>query len=259
MKDQAPLAILATRPDEIEVISRELAQRALAFVCVGTPEELWATLCETPCIGVAVSIATLIQLPERGKQLIQGLHAFLPVVKFRVNRESGTIGVMSLSQGTGSGFEGFMEACLHRGPKRCRKYERFPRHLNVILAKDAACSEPELSFTFDVSREGCFVHSVQDWNLGDPIWVSIREPFRDFGVAGTIVRCVPWGVPFQPRGVGVRFLDPHNADLSRLIRFLAPKLTTGGPPAREARATSPGPHSVPGQSPDMESRKQAGG
>ena len=222
MKGKGPLAILATRPDEIDVISRELQQRSLAFVCVGTPEALWATLCETPCIGVAVSIAALIQLPVQGKQLIQGIHAFLPVVKFRVDRDSGTIGVMSLSQGTGSGFAGFLEACVHRGPKQCRKSERFHRHLNVIIAKDAQFSQPELSFTFDVSREGCFVHTDHEWAIGDPIWVSIREPFRDFGVAGTVVRYLPWGIPFQPQGVGVRFLDPDNADLSRLIRFLAP-------------------------------------
>ena len=223
MRGKGPLAILATRQDELEVISRELGQRSLAFVCVETPEALWATLCETPCIGVAVSIAALIQMPVQGKQLIQGIHAFLPVVKFRVNRESGAIGVMSLSQDLGAGFEGFLEACLHRGPKRCRKHERFRRHLNVILSRDATFSAPELSFTFDVSREGCFVHTDHEWALDDPIWVSIREPFRDFGVAGVVVRYLPWGVPFQPQGVGVRFLDPDTADLSRLIRFLTPR------------------------------------
>ena len=222
MTGRGSLAILATRSDEVEALGRALAASGLASICVATPEALWSTLCETPCLGVAVSIAALIRLPPAGKQLIQGLYSILPVVKFRVNRDTGAVGVMSPSPGMGSSLEAFLQACLHRGPKRCRKHERFQKHLNVIVSRDAAFLKPELSFTFDVSRDGCFVHTDHAWELGDPIWVSIREPFRDFGVEGTVVRYIPWGMPFQPQGVGVRFLDPDNADLSRLIRFIAP-------------------------------------
>jgi len=222
MTGVAPLAILATGAEELEALERDLGPRGVAHVCVDTTEALWATLCATPCLGVAVSIAALIRLPPAGKQLIQGLYSILPVVKFRVDPGTGAIGVMSPSPEMGSSLEDFLRGCLRKGPKRCRKHERFQKHLNVILSRDGEFRQPELSFTFDVSRDGCFVHTDHAWALGDPIWVSIREPFRDFGVEGTVVRYIPWGMPFQPQGVGVRFLDPENADLSRLIRFIAP-------------------------------------
>jgi len=221
MTARAPLAVFATRPEEAEALGRELARQGLASICVATPEALWSALCEHPCLGVAVSLAALIHLPPEGKALVHGLYSLLPVVKFRVDRNTGAIAVMSPSPGMGSNLEDFLKACLHRGPKRCRRHERFQKHLNVIVSREGTFLDPEWTFTLDVSRDGCFVHTDHAWALGDPIWVSIREPFRDFGVEGRVVRYLPWGMPFQPPGVGVRFLDPGNADLTRLIRFIA--------------------------------------
>ena len=225
MQDQGTIAILANRQDELEHISQELGKRSIRPACVANLEQLWSTLCETPCLGVAVSVASLIQLSDHGSELIRDIGPYIPVARFRVNLETGSIGVMSPSTGTGSSLDEFIAACLDKGPKRFRKHERFQKHLNVLIAHDPGFNQPEPSFTFNISRDGCFAHSDHAWEIGDRIWVSIREPFKDFGIEGEVMRYIPWGVPFQPQGVGVRFLDPDNADLSRLLRFIAPERT----------------------------------
>jgi Tfp pilus assembly protein PilZ len=214
------LAILASRSDEIELVSTDLGGRGVVPCCVATPDELWATLCETPCIGVAVSVSTLLRLPDQGKQLIRNLDQIIPVAKFKVNA-AGALGVMSPFGGVGASMDEFIAACLGRGPKRFRRNERFQKHLNVILSQDAAFSSPEFTFTFDLSKDGCFAHSDHAWQVGDPVWVSIREPFRDFAIEGTVMRAIPWGMSFQPQGIGIRFREPDGAELARLIRFVS--------------------------------------
>ena len=223
MRDQGTIAILASRPDEFEHLSMELARRSIQPACAPTLEKLWSTLCETPCIGVAVSVASLIHLSDHANELIRDIGPYIPVAKFRLNLETGAIGVMSPVTGTGSSLEEFITACVDKGPKRFRKNERFQKHLNVLISNDPDFAEPEPSFTFNISKDGCFAHSDHAWEEGDRIWVSIREPFKDFGIEGVVMRYIPWGIPFQPQGVGIRFLDPDSVDIARLIRFISPQ------------------------------------
>ena len=222
MRHKGTIAILANRPDEIESISLELGKRSIRPACVPTLEQLWSTLCETPCIGAAISVVSLVHLSDHGHELIRDIGPYLPVARFRLNPETGAIGVMSPSTGTGSSIDEFIAACVDKGPKRFRKNERFQKHLNVLVANDAGFTDPEPSFTFNISKDGCFAHTDHPWEVGDRIWVSIREPFKDFGIEGEVMRYIPWGIPFQPQGVGVRFLDPDSVDIARLIRYISP-------------------------------------
>ena len=49
--------------------------------------------------------------------------------------------------------------------------------INVILSKnrDSGIENSEQTVTVDVSERGCFLFSVQDWEPGDTVWLTVME------------------------------------------------------------------------------------
>jgi hypothetical protein len=225
MSKNAIIAVLADSESELEFLREQFSIHMVSPVLANDPTHLLERICQTPCVGVVISVPRFLRMDAAEKRVIQSVEPFLPVARFRFNRASGAMAIMSHVTGTQASLGEFIAKCISLGPKRIRKSERFPRHLNVIISKKPDLSAPEESFTFNISKEGCFLYTGQKWTPGERIYLSVHDPFTgatiDETIEAEVVRRIPWGIPAHPQGVGVRFIDPSSRNALMMISRIA--------------------------------------
>jgi hypothetical protein len=165
-------------------------------------EELPDALAVHPISGILLELATGIRGSAQQKKAVQEVFGFYPSAKFRFADNQALI--------VGQTFDEFVQCCLQFAPRIKRSQERADSCLAVYLSADPSFSQAEKSVTINVSTGGCFVYSVREWRVGDPIWL------RFYGETttshGAVRLCRPWGNNKVFPGIGVR-LDGDGSEL----------------------------------------------
>jgi len=133
-----------------------------------------------------------------------------PVAHLNFESTTGEMRLFYPGQKAGATLEDFVnEKCRSFIPRILGSRVRKQVHFNVVLSQDKEfrTGHYERTVTVDMSKEGCFVFSVKNWNIGDSAWLSIKE-LRDNTPICAIVRwCLKWGKKMRVPGIGLQFKE----------------------------------------------------
>ncbi len=180
-----------------------------------------AALLEKEYHGLLIDGLTMTGSRDEEKSRIEQILPHFPAVQLDFEPRAG--GVQAVSPANPSDqpvdlaqFVG--QRCASTQPRRIRRFDRAPYHLNLVLSRDELFTpdRSERANTIDISEGGCFVHTVRTWRPGEGLWVQSVELLDQTPIAGTVMRCVPWGTRRILPGIGIRFDRITSGQLSEL-------------------------------------------
>ena len=161
--------------------------------------ELTAVLHEIPINGIIIDLITSTRATAEEKNDTFHILQLFPHIKVKLfNDEIRVIGNLPLEQ--------FMQkACMAFNSRIIRKNTRVVRHIGVEVSHSSAADGSEKTFTYNFSMDGCYICSVDSWQLGERVWLK----FIGFETRLGAVVCwsQPWGAGRKVPGIGVKF-DP---------------------------------------------------
>jgi Tfp pilus assembly protein PilZ len=217
------IAVLTGKKEEEKGITTAAAVVDAEFLYTPTMHALRDLLLEMPCSGILFCLTALMGIDQSGKSFVQTLEQVYPVARIRWHEGKGTFGLIATRSGNVETLPNFVTLCSNFAPRRLRRSERLAKTLNVLVSSDPGLVNVTNAFTMNISIRGCFLHTPNEWNIGDSVYLQILELPRKHIIEGKVVRYVPWGVPFCVQGIGIQFVNLENAlteELQRLLYYL---------------------------------------
>lgn len=169
-------------------------------------QDLSMEICNHSFHGIFLDLHTKMNAIKTNKNYVYGLVENFPVCQLKINDRTGEIDCFHHSQKYGSTMLDFINnECRNFVPRMIRSDTRKEIHFNVILYKSKDEIQPEFSVTVNISKGGCFIFSVQDWEIGDDVWIRIKELTDKEQISGHIRHVARWGESMRIPGLGVEF------------------------------------------------------
>jgi Tfp pilus assembly protein PilZ len=213
------IAILSADEEEKKALAELNPSNAELFFAA-TLGDLRDHLFEHPCNGILFCIASIIGVDQTGKSFIQTLEQIYPTARIRWNKEKEAFAIVATRSGHIQTPTDFLNLCSGFAPRRLRKNERQAKTLNVIISSSHDLSNAVRTCSINISLHGCFLHTFEKWEIGDPIFVQIQDMPSKTVIEGKVIRYVPWGVPFRVQGIGVHFTGISKEQIKDLQQFL---------------------------------------
>jgi Tfp pilus assembly protein PilZ len=227
------IAVLTGKKEEEQGITEAAAAINTEFLFAPTMHALRDLLLEQPCSGILFCLTSLVGIDQSSKSFVQTLEQVYPVARLRWHEGKGTFVLIATRSGNVETLPNFAILCSNFAPRRLRHSERLVKTLNVLASASPDLSNATRAFTMNISIRGCFLHTPNEWNIGDSIYLQILELPHKLVIEGKVVRYVQWGVPFCAQGIGIQFVNTAEnsltEELQRLLYYL---------PARQPGAAS---------------------
>ena len=96
-------------------------------------------------------------------------------------------------------------------PAKIRSAIRRTIHFNVVLSKSGnfTANEVEKTVTLNVSRDGCYILTTQQFEDRSSVAFIIKELDHRTPIVGEIRWVIPWGKTMRIPGIGIKFEDIH--------------------------------------------------
>lgn len=177
-------------------------------------------ICDETFHGIFLDLPTKIKALKNNRNLVYGLLENFPVCLLRIHEKTEEILCFHTSQELGGTIGDFIDnECRKFVPRMIRSDVRKTIHLNVILYKNPDRNFPERSITVNISNGGCFVFSVQEWEIDDDIWIDFLELPDDPPFHGIVRNSIQWGKSRRIPGIGIEFRD---ISASRIFKRIVP-------------------------------------
>jgi Tfp pilus assembly protein PilZ len=224
MSDRCTLLVVARAGDARDAYVAELERLDVEPIVLGDTERLLGVLQSRAFHGVLLDVATLILSERSDKLLINEISNLFPTARARWDAAGGAVRLLyhGLSQETTVDLSSFIEnECRHPRPRRMRSERRMdaviPALLSYAVPFDKAGARR--TTTVDLSADGCFLYSADDWEVDSRIAIVFPE-FEGFGpVEATVRWSVPWGTSTHWPGIGVHFENMPPELLERLAAY----------------------------------------
>jgi Tfp pilus assembly protein PilZ len=214
------IAILSRNKEEEKAITEAIGAFEVDYVFESTLHNLRDVLLERPCNGIMFCITSLVGIDQTSKSFIQTLEQVYPVARIRWNKSKGSFSLIASRSGRVETISDFVTICSNFAPRRLRRSERLSKTLNVSVSAVPDFSDSTRTFMINISPRGCFLHTTQEWNIGDSVFIKIRELPDRSAIEGRVIRYVPWGIHFQVQGIGIQFINVENKLIEELQRLL---------------------------------------
>ena len=181
------LFLVAREGEARSAYHEAIKELGVKVVAVPSLKGLDGTVTDLFYHGVMVDMPTKIDALKKDKEFIYSTLRKFPVAHLNLERATGKIRVFYLGQKIGATLKDFVsQECRPFTPHKLGYHIRKQIHFNVILSKDKdiRTENHERTVTVDVSERGCFVFSVQEWDLGDTAWLIIKELGDDTPICG---------------------------------------------------------------------------
>lgn len=193
--------------------------------CISSPDEMTGALIDTPYSGLLIDVPTMIRCECGDKNRITRIMDRFPVLRLMYNPKYG--GIRGLAQGgtirdNRDLTEFVLNDCVPFSPRSIRVAQRHGVVFNVALFDDLDHLEQggERTVTVNVSEHGCFVYSVNDWQVDKPAWIVVQE-FEDKTPIELLVRWQrPWGKAMRIPGIGASFESMTTLQYIQLHSYL---------------------------------------
>jgi hypothetical protein len=197
-----------------EAISRCGVHVYAASSCLDFSQEI----CDQTFHGIFLDLPTKIKALKNNKNLVYGLLEHFPVCLLKIHEKTEEIVCFHATLKLGGTMQDFIDhECRNSVPRMIRSDARKTIHLNVILYKSPDRNFPERSVTMNISKSGCFVFSIQEWEIDDDIWIEFLEISDGRLIHGTVRNSIKWGKLRRIPGIGIEFQNIFASRISELI------------------------------------------
>ena len=145
------------------------------------------------------------------------------LLKFAFDAIHGPVkALITIEHDTDDSFKFFTKSyCTTISPRTTRELERIRLNLNVLLSttRQGCLDAPIKSLTFNISRQGCFICSCEEWQLNQEVWFVFKEMENHTPICGRICWLIPWGEALRFPGIGVLFAEIQDDQLLELDRW----------------------------------------
>lgn len=185
---------------------------------VSSFRELYNIMMNSKYSGVMIDQRTKLKAPRNEQKLIDAIIEIFPSIRLNLDKKKGEMKSYYAGQrASGESLENFIEKeCRPFRPRTVRTDVRKDINLNVIVSRTRKFNKKDMvrTVTINFSKGGCFLYSVDEWTIGESIWLKIKELDDDRPVYGEIRWVVEWGKALKVPGIGVMFMDlkPEQLD-----------------------------------------------
>lgn len=217
------LLLVAERGDARTAYLDILRELGVEVDCIASPDELNDVLSGGAYNGLLVDVPTMIRCECADKNRITRIMNLFPVLRLMYNPQFG--GIRGLAQGgtvrdNRDLGEFVRDECMAFEARSVRLAARKNMVFNVLLLKDLDRETAERTITVDVSERGCFIYTVDRWNIASPAWMVINE-FDDKTPIELKVRWSRgWGRIMCPPGIGASFESMSAGQYAQLHSYL---------------------------------------
>ncbi|MGR3175020.1 MAG: PilZ domain-containing protein [Candidatus Scalindua sp.] len=180
-------------------------------------EDIYKAIVKTSYNGILIDMQTKIITLSKDKGRIDSILELYPVARLTFNDKSGQLCVFYSNQVAGSGtLENFItQQCRSFTARTIRSDRRRDIIFNVILSKSKNISDEnsERTVTMNISRRGCFIFSIGDWEVNNDAWFIIKELSDQTPIRGQVRWKVDWGNEMSIPGIGVQFSEINDCQL----------------------------------------------
>lgn len=187
---------------------------------VSSFSELYKALLNTPYHGVMVDLLTKLRAPKEEQGLVHEILELFPVVQLNWEGKAEKIRTLYFGQSIGGGtIEDFIcEECRSFNARTIRSHLRRNINFNVVLSKNGKFSEKNnaKTVTIDVSRGGCFIYTIDEWERNIDSWLQLKELDDSTPILGEVKWRIPWGSTMKIPGIGVKFKEISEVQLEEI-------------------------------------------
>ena len=198
---------------------KEIKSDAVEVDIVSTYDDLREKVINTPYQGIMIDLATNIKASKEERATAErALHIF-PTAQLQWERNTGTIRTMILGKTSNSStLHDFINIeCQSFAPRLIRFYPRKNINFNVLLSKGNVMGEsPERTVALNVSKDGCFLFSCQDWSNVLHACFIINELQDKSPIVGSVRWTVGWGKIMAVPGIGLKFEHISQGQLQEI-------------------------------------------
>ena len=162
--------------------------------------------------GLIIDILTLIRSSKEEKLIAYDCLNFYPSLRVKWDARHKAMNLSPLEQSfsadPGTTLDYFIESrCRSFSARSLRKFNRKEVVLALLLCASRDCPESESlkTFTVNVSQEGAFVHTTDQFAKGDTVWLRFRELPEREPVRAVVCWSIEWGACRSIPGIGVQF------------------------------------------------------
>lgn len=157
--------------------------------------------------GVMIDLVTSVKASREEKGLAQEVLDAFPVIQLKWNPE--TKSMRTITGGSlpdNCTLEDFaLRECKPFVPRAIRLSVRKNIYFNVLISRteNMDTASTHRGVTVNVSKDGCFLLSCEDWSSSSDVWFVIDELDDKTPILGEIRWCQPWGKNMALPGIGV--------------------------------------------------------
>ncbi|ACH37746.1 PilZ domain protein [Citrifermentans bemidjiense Bem] len=179
--------------------------------------------------GIVVDILTLVRCSKEEKVIAYEIINLFPVLRVKWEPRHKKIKLTPLEQSfspdTDSALRFFIQTRCKAFPARSlRKEKRKLVNLNLLYCRDNRFLDGEAckSFTINISPTGVFLHTMEEFRVGETIWLRFLEFADQTPVEATVCWSQRWGVTRCVPGAGVKFeslTESQRQDVDRIVNL----------------------------------------
>jgi hypothetical protein len=155
-----------------------------------------------------IDAGTLVEARSGEKAILAHMFEIYPTLLLHGGKE----GLVPLPRHRScSDMESFLEACGAFTPRPVRAKDRAELNLHVLLSGAPDFEPVERTVTLNVSENGCFVISGQEWQPEGRLWLQFPELEVDDPICARICWRTPWGKADGIPGMGLQFEKINKA------------------------------------------------
>ncbi len=173
--------------------------------------EIQTLLSEDSYNGVVVDLKTKMKATADEKELALDLLEQFPFAQLNLEIKTGTIKLLCYDQMMNvRTLKDFVDiVCTSFIPRAIRLHARKENNFNILLSRtsDFPENETEHTVTIDISKGGCFIYSIGNWEINTNVQIVINEINDRSPILCEVRRVVKWGEAMKIPGIGVQFID----------------------------------------------------
>ena len=215
------IALVAGKKEDVDTYLKNLQDYDAEIKVCESFKELECCLAIESYNGIIVDLRTKLSVPRDQKVLAYDLLEHYPVLQSRIIPDSGRLQTMPFGKAQRDvSMEVFLsEECPNFAARKIRSAIRRTIHFNVVLSKSGnfTANEVEKTVTLNVSRDGCYILSTQQFEDRSSVAFIIKELKHRTPIVGEIRWVIPWGKTMRIPGIGVKFEDIHRDQLAEMV------------------------------------------
>jgi hypothetical protein len=200
---------------------REASSIGIEVESVATFGDLFKAMITNAYHGVMIDLVTSVKASREEKGIAQEILDVFPLIQLRWDADTNSIHTISTGSTTpGNSLAHFVaRECQLFQPRAVRLNVRKNIHFNVLIFRqeDGTQNHPEKSITVNISKNGCFLYSCQDWSGASDVWFVITELTDKTPIQGEIRWRQPWGKTMSIPGIGISITRILPQQLTQLI------------------------------------------